>query len=300
MSENDRAERKVRLRRQRICQEKRIKTQNDAVPTTSPPKQPSPILPEVSDDDDSLVGDSPDQAESIESEGDGWNDHPNVQPELRDIDLEFAPNAIPVVEDEAEAESSRNSEEKSQPRPPSEPPRRSNRQRKPSGPLRGLDRHPDFGVFQKLDFANMTKSNKARLSTKQKLRYACTIMANSPPMALKLSRKRFKYHQRLAYQREFGDMLLHTSRLNDQVPTIQDITKSLLSKFITFAANDCNYNGTTEDLIVNWVHPLFLKAKAAASKEDNPNYWEAMNGPFVDEYWNAAVKEIETLEGMDA
>ena len=51
---------------------------------------------------------------------------------------------------------------------------------------------------------------------------------------------------------------------------------------------------------MNWVHPLFLKAKAAASKEDNPNYWEAMNGPFADEYWKAAVKEIETLEGMDA
>ena len=166
LSEDDRGERKVRLRRQRIRQEKQIKTQNDAVPTTSPPKQPSPILPEVSDDDDSLVGDSPDQAESIESEGDGWDDHPNVQPEISDIDLELSPNAIPVVEDEAEAESLRNSEEKSQPRPPSEPPRRSNRQRKPSGPLRGLDRHPDFGVFQQLDFANMAKSNKARLSTK--------------------------------------------------------------------------------------------------------------------------------------
>ena len=290
LSADDRAEKKARLRQQRIRREKQIKARNDSVPTTSPSKQTLPNLPEVSDDDDSLVGDSPDQSESIESEGDGWDDHPNVQPELRDIDLDSVPDAVPVVEDEVEAESLHNSEDKSQPEPPSEPPRRSNRQRKPSGPLRGLDRHPDFGVFQQLDFANMAKSNKARLSTKQKLWYACTIMANPPPMALKLSRKRSKYRQRLAYQREFGDMLLHTSKLDDQVPTIQDITKSPLSKFITFAANDCNYNGTTEDLIVNWVHPLFLKAKAAASKEDNPNYWEAMNGPFADEYWKAAVK----------
>ena len=52
--------------------------------------------------------------------------------------------------------------------------------------------------------------------------------------------------------------------------------------------------------MVNFVHPLFLKAKAAASKEDNPNWWEAMKSPFADEYWKAACKEVETLEGMDS
>jgi hypothetical protein len=53
-------------------------------------------------------------------------------------------------------------------------------------------------------------------------------------------------------------------------------------------------------LIANWVHPLFLKAKSEASKEDNPSWKQAMNGPFKKEYWDAAVKEIETLESMDA
>jgi hypothetical protein len=53
-------------------------------------------------------------------------------------------------------------------------------------------------------------------------------------------------------------------------------------------------------LIANWVHPLFLKAKSEASKEDNPNWKQAMNGPFKEEYWKAAVKEIETLESMNA
>ena len=48
------------------------------------------------------------------------------------------------------------------------------------------------------------------------------------------------------------------------------------------------------------MHPLFLKAKSEASKEDNPNWKQAMNGPFKAEYWEAAVKEIETLEAMDA
>jgi hypothetical protein len=73
-----------------------------------------------------------------------------------------------------------------------------------------------------------------------------------------------------------------------------------LSKFIHFAANDCGYNGTRFELIANWVHPLFLKAKSEASKEDNPSWKQAMNGPFKEEFWKAALKEIETLESMDA
>ena len=41
-----------------------------------------------------------------------------------------------------------------------------------------------------------------------------------------------------------------------------------------------------------------MKAKAAASKDDNPNYWEAMNCPFANEYWKADVNEIQTLEAI--
>jgi hypothetical protein len=72
-----------------------------------------------------------------------------------------------------------------------------------------------------------------------------------------------------------------------------------LSKYIHFAANDCGYTGSRYELIANWVHPLFLKAKTEASKEDNPNWKQAMSGPFKEEYWKAAIKEIETLESMD-
>ena len=43
------------------------------------------------------------------------------------------------------------------------------------------------------------------------------------------------------------------------------------------------------------MHPLFLKAKSDAGKEDDPNWKEAMSGPFKAEYWKAALKEIETL-----
>ena len=84
------------------------------------------------------------------------------------------------------------------------------------------------------------------------------------------------------------------------MPDIESVMASPLAKFITFAANDCGYNGSAKDLMVNWIHPLFLQAKTAASKEDNPNWNQAMNGPFADEYWKAACQEVETLEGMDA
>ena len=75
---------------------------------------------------------------------------------------------------------------------------------------------------------------------------------------------------------------------------------SPISNFITLAANDCGYSGTSEDLIVNHFHPIFLKAKATASAEDNPNWSQAINGQFADEYWEAAFTKIETLESMKA
>ena len=75
---------------------------------------------------------------------------------------------------------------------------------------------------------------------------------------------------------------------------------SPIYNFIILAANDCGYSGTTEDIIINYVHPLFLKSKAAASQKDNTNWRQAMNGQFVDEYKESDVTEIETLESMNS
>ena len=44
-----------------------------------------------------------------------------------------------------------------------------------------------------------------------------------------------------------------------------------LAKFIAFSANDHGCSGRTKDLILNCVHPLFLKAKNAAIGKDNLN-----------------------------
>ena len=90
-------------------------------------------------------------------------------------------------------------------------------------------------------------------------------------------------------------MTLSTMDWDTSLPSVEDILASPLSRFITFAANSCGYKGSAQELMVNWVHPFFLKAKSAASKEDNPTWWEAMKGPFADEYWKAACKEIQTL-----
>ena len=43
-----------------------------------------------------------------------------------------------------------------------------------------------------------------------------------------------------------------------------------------------------------------LAAKTADTKVDNPNWKQAMNGPFADEYLEAACTEVETLEKMKA
>ena len=40
------------------------------------------------------------------------------------------------------------------------------------------------------------------------------------------------------------------------VPSVEELMKRPLAKFITFFANDYGYSGSAKDLIVNWVHPL--------------------------------------------
>ena len=87
-------------------------------------------------------------------------------------------------------------------------------------------------------------------------------------------------------------MNLNSMHLEESIPTITELLDIPISNYITLAANDCGYSGTAEELTVDYVHPLFLKAKAAESLEDNPNWRQVMNGQFSDEYWDAAVSEI--------
>ena len=74
------------------------------------------------------------------------------------------------------------------------------------------------------------------------------------------------------------------TRAKVHVPSVESLVASPLSKSIQFAANNCDCAGTRYELIANWVHPLVLKAKTEASKSDSPNWKQAMNGPFCEEF----------------
>ena len=68
-----------------------------------------------------------------------------------------------------------------------------------------------------------------------------------------------------------------------------------LAKYITFPANYCGYGGTVEELILNYVHSLFWKTKSATFWSENPNWREATNGLFADNYRKAMKVKIATL-----
>ena len=80
-------------------------------------------------------------------------------------------------------------------------------------------------------------------------------------------------HQRLKDKkwrrkiREGGYSALNKMSLEPKIPTLANLMESPLDKFITLAANYCVHEDTTNEFIINWIHPLFLKAY--------------MNGPFA-------------------
>ncbi len=47
-------------------------------------------------------------------------------------------------------------------------------------------------------------------------------------------------------------MALMSSTLDKTIPTVAALLASQLSKYITFAANDCGYSGTADELIVTY------------------------------------------------
>ena len=90
-----------------------------------------------------------------------------------------------------------------------------------------------------------------------------------PLMAQKFSNKRmhlnFKQYKRSICNN--GDMLLHIMKFREKFPRIDDIMASPLANYINLAANDCGYSGTTDELIVSYVHLLVLKAKLREQSE---------------------------------
>jgi hypothetical protein len=83
--------------------------------------------------------------------------------------------------------------------------------------------------------------------------------------------------------------------IEHSLPSISD-----LINYITFAANDCGHDGTTEELIVSYVQPLFLRAHSAASNMDNPGWKKATRGKFANDYRKDMEVEIFSLASIDA
>ena len=161
----------------------------------------------------------------------------------------------------------------------------------------------DDGRLRRHDFANMSRHEfnrmKAKMSKQERKMYYSSLCADVPPEAARICRKKMKYRKQMGLRRAKGDRLLNSMHFEEvsKDDEIDAIMNSSLSKFITFAANDCGYGGRRRELVCDYVHPLFLKAKSAVSKEDNPNWFQAMNDPvFAKDWWKAAVTEIETLE----
>ncbi|KAL7465925.1 hypothetical protein ACHAXS_006230 [Conticribra weissflogii] len=253
---------------------------------------------------------------------------PEPQPEPVRHPIPPDPNDDEVKDDDASASGSPPSEGVVHDSPPNQsivqPRSRKRNANAPAAPTWRRDARGRL-IRAGLTFAMLSRwelhALKSQMTKAEKQQYYVSLNAVMPETANFRSRKKMKYRQRMNYLKEQGDRMMHLRRdidvltpeqraynawtpdLSEAVvstPTVEDILNSPLANFIDFAANDCGYSGSTKELICNWVHPLFLKAKSASSQADNPNWWQAMNGPFANEYWKAAVTEIETLEGMDA
>ena len=189
------------------------------------------------------------------------------------------------------------------------PPRRSRRSRREYNPktagLRdGIGRgayktelHPDYERCYSSLVTDRMRNNGFIQANKE--RFCCTLGTKQPPRSSRRCRKKREYKSRLARQKlEEANATL--GAMSWEVPSPEVLMESDLTRFVHFAAMDCGFDGSVEALVVNWLHPLMLAAKSRGSDADNPNWNQAMNGPFADEYWEAACTEVETLEKMDA
>ena len=116
--------------------------------------------------------------------------------------------------------------------------------------------------------------NRLRIANLYKMIYALTYVRHQQPVNARLLHNNF---QMLNYKQwkhklfEGGDYALNKMSLQHKITTFYELMGLPLDIFITLAEDDYGYEGTTNEFIVKWVHPLFLKSHAEASNEENPN-----------------------------
>ena len=287
LSEGERRQRRVELEKQRdrnIAREREVT--GEAIQERirlSKDEDATPPLGNYISDEESVDHDNnsaASQDDELEGERDLWDDHLPSRETHQDSNQPpiIPPTVPPTVPRDSPSPTAQPTA------PPSDSP-----------PLPIPPQPPD-------DLGRTSDGRSRRLRNKGKKGYYCSLGDRQVPANVRranLSSKKVRYRQRLAKQRDIGDKML-LAMDDNEVPTVEQLLACPISRFIQFAANDCGYEGSRKELIANWVHPFFLKAKSEASKQDNPNWREAMNGPFSEEYWKASVKELETLEDMDA
>ena len=167
-----------------------------------------------------------------------------------------------------------------------------------SGEIGDVTKHPDYErcctslVTDRMRNEAYFKENKTQ--------FQCTLgKQQPPPTAARRSRKKREYKARLF--RSKIDEVNQTLGSDDwAVPSIDALMKSDLAQFVHFAASECGFDSSVDSLVVNWIHPMMLAAKSRGNDSDSPDWFKAINGPFAQEYWEAACVEVETLEKMDA
>ena len=250
LSEPERHERKQRLRDQRVRNEERLRERAHSIPVDSPKKikrSPCAPVPQTSDDERSILSDSSSHHRHKEPEGDGWQDHQDLQdPDDVSITssppspLHQAPNPVEKrsLRDDESQERIQDSEGATKPsHQPSQ-----HHCRKIMEPAKWqrdeegwLTRIPQLNLAAKLDIVrdpgyslatraqtifSLTSSELDRLSPEDKKKYALTIgPTDSPPMAHRLARKRLKYKQRQMRLCQYDDMLMPIKP--DDVPTVE-------------------------------------------------------------------------------
>jgi hypothetical protein len=85
------------------------------------------------------------------------------------------------------------------------------------------------------------------------------------------------------------------AKLDWSIPNTPTLLASPLQCNLIILADKCD-TGAIEDLHVQMVLPLIIRAKTTATKDDNPTWWQEMNGPYAMEFWKVAQIEIETLD----
>jgi hypothetical protein len=299
-------DRRTRLLDQRRRVERQIRHQSQAVPTPTelddppPPPNGNPVISDDSvvvdfnhDDDNNDNDGGPGNDDSstdspiiFEPEGDAWADHGDgngggmVSDDGSNTDQSHSTSSKPSTTTPKSSSESTQSKSKASSSPKK---------------IRWEDKVIDKPYSREGDSVDMPRLRRNPKWSRKKLEatanlYAAPSYAQIPPAACRLSRKKQSYRQRRARRLEVGDQMLLSMDNNSE--SFEEYFGGPLAQFIKLAAADSGMDPSqTSDLLVKMVHPLFLKAKAEASKLDNPSWKQAMGGQFADEFWKAAVKE---------